>query len=62
MPMLFPRFDKLLTTKNTNATFFLVGGSIYITTNYRKINLTTEKNSTTDISLQRKIVNSFAEN
>jgi len=25
--MLFPRFDKLLTTKNTNATFFLVGGS-----------------------------------
>ena len=24
MLMLFPRFDKLLTTKNTNATFFLV--------------------------------------
>ncbi len=25
--MLFPRFDKLSTTKNTNVTFFLVGGS-----------------------------------
>ena len=28
MLMLFPRFDKLSTTKNTNATFFRVGGSI----------------------------------
>jgi len=28
MLMLFPGIDKLSTTKNTNATFFLVGGSI----------------------------------
>jgi len=28
MLMLFPGFDKLSTTKNSNATFFLVGGSI----------------------------------
>jgi hypothetical protein len=27
MLMLFPSFDTLSTTKNTNATFFLVGGS-----------------------------------
>ncbi len=42
MLMLFPRFDKLLTTKNTNATFFLVGGSII----YRIIALIKENLST----------------
>jgi len=33
MLMLFPRFDKLSTTKNTYATFFLVGGSIFLKEN-----------------------------
>ncbi len=34
--MLFPRFDKLLTIKNTNATFFLVGSNSR-TQNLKKI-------------------------
>jgi len=30
MLMLFPGFDKLSTTKNTNSTFFRFGGSFFV--------------------------------